>query len=120
CYGRHLPNIFYSTRKAMNLGSGTLVTSWAVRRCHIECCFPTTFAATWALKHRECDLDRAALVKELTRDFYGVEFPQFDEAMTLASQTVLWLLAAGQKKAHKHLAEGKDPVAQALDDLRHL
>ena len=116
CYDRHLPNIFHSTRKGMNSGVGTMITSWAVRRCHIECCFPSIFAAPWALN--QSNLDRPAMVKALTHDFYGVEFLGFDEAMTLASQNILWLSAKEQTKARKEMAEGKDPVAQALDDFK--
>jgi hypothetical protein len=47
---RHLPNVFYSTRKGTEDGLGHLVTSWAVRHNHPEAGMVGAFTAPWALK----------------------------------------------------------------------
>jgi len=112
----HLPNCFHSARKGVAVGLGNLVTCWAVRRNHPELCLPGAFAAAWALGH-DGPFDADALGRAFTKDFYGVEMPEFASAVHRAQVA----FAAGQswliQRDREKLVAGEDPMPAEIAEL---
>ncbi len=77
----HVPNCFFAARKGMQAGSGVMVTSWAVRHCHCETKLLAAFAAGFALKNDDA-YNFEILCRAFTQDYYGMELPEFAEAVT--------------------------------------
>ena len=110
---RHLPNVFHSVRKGTEAAAGHLVTSWAVRRNHPEAGMVGAFTAPWALK-TQAPYNLEDLVKAFTLEMFGVEMPEFAEAMQLAEKAPCFSESKTILLAREELREGADPVQKRL------
>ncbi|NQT94112.1 MAG: family 20 glycosylhydrolase [Lentisphaerae bacterium] len=112
----HVPNSYYSARKGVLCGLGNVVTTWAKRHNHPEVGLPAVFAAALG-----GDPDSAvavdAVYRAYTRDFYGVEMPDFGAAVKKAE----YVFSAGEAEKlrwdRETLGQGKDPLPKRIAEL---
>ena len=117
----HMPNCFYFTRKGFETGSGTLVTSWAVRHTHPEICQLASYAASLAVDpQRSYSFDEIA--DAYTEAYYGEKLRSFAAAVKMAERQFAPGLARVPKLDFR-LSSSKsrrDPLAEYIELMEEI
>lgn len=108
----HIPNTFFGARKGLECALGTVAATWSWHN-PMETAFPALFAAPYAARDRR-GFVCGRLLRDFTREFYGMECPELEQVMDLVEIEFPIGYADWVALARKQMEQGADWQATKL------